>query len=352
MLARVLCILAALLLCAPVHADDAADKAKDIAQMKKIWEAIQAYKKAKGDVPKFLSDLVPDYLPDKKILVSPRGPEGMLSNQSTADPNLPCTYAYDFIGEGKNSLKEVRKKQMEEYGDIVPILRCFIYGKVISISYGGEVFETIYLWEKTDFAKAWLAKRNIEPGSKNGEKLVIIVVDKDGKPIPAVTINASERTTGTFELPDLSLTTGPDGTAALFVAKTEDAGAKLSFQKAGIATLPRFWPVRDDDGNIEPAEKYWCRWTLGDQRGPFRRRLQTHGQSPFPPVFSSKTWRKRDAWSRSSAFWQRHHHAPSALLHHGLSDHRRQTDRWRHGLDGGHQRLSARHRRHQCGWFF
>ena len=36
-----------------------------------IFKAIMAYKKAKGQVPDYLSDLVPQYLPDKAVLLQP-----------------------------------------------------------------------------------------------------------------------------------------------------------------------------------------------------------------------------------------------------------------------------------------
>ncbi len=262
MLVRLLCLFAVFAFVAPLRADEAADKAKDIGQMKKIWEAIQAFRKAKGDVPKHLSDLFPDFLSDKSLLVSPRGADGKLGDSEMEDPTLPCSYGYEFVGQGKGSIKEARKKQMEEFGDIVPIMRCYLYDKVISISYGGEVFETEANWERSAFAKDWLVKHNIEPGMKNAEQLTITVVGKDGKPIPDVTIKATERSSGVYDLPDRTLTTTADGTAILPVSKSEDAGAKLSFSKNGLASLPRYWPVRDRDGNADPAAKPVLRVTM------------------------------------------------------------------------------------------
>ncbi len=72
-----ICLRWLLVLCfsglALIRADDdtAKNKATDIAQMKKIFDALTAYKKAKGDFPPHLSDLVPEYLPDAKVLLSP-----------------------------------------------------------------------------------------------------------------------------------------------------------------------------------------------------------------------------------------------------------------------------------------
>jgi hypothetical protein len=262
MSAWLLRIIAVFVVLAPLRADDAADRARDIAQMRKILESIQAYKRATGDVPKQLSDLVPTYLADKTLLISPRGSDGKFPNDDAPDSKLPCSYRYEFAGEGPGSSREGKKKQMDEFGEIVPILRCFLYDKVINVSHGGEVFESDLYWERAGFVKDWLERHKIDPGSKNTEPLLITTVAADGRPIAGVTITASDRSSGDYLLPDKTLTTGADGTASLAVGKHEDAGAKLTFEKAGLATLPRHWPPRDQDGNAEPFDKLALRVTM------------------------------------------------------------------------------------------
>jgi len=43
----------------------------DKQHLRQIYQAIQAYREKKGELPNWLSDLVPDFLPDPKVLMSP-----------------------------------------------------------------------------------------------------------------------------------------------------------------------------------------------------------------------------------------------------------------------------------------
>src|SRR5688500_14968743 len=60
------------LLARALRADEATDRAQDIAQMKRVWEALMAYQKENGKLPDRLGALVPKHLANPKDLLSPR----------------------------------------------------------------------------------------------------------------------------------------------------------------------------------------------------------------------------------------------------------------------------------------
>ena len=47
------------------------EKETDKRQMRQIYDAIKAYQKKHGDLPKWLSDLVPDFVANREIFISP-----------------------------------------------------------------------------------------------------------------------------------------------------------------------------------------------------------------------------------------------------------------------------------------
>ena len=47
------------------------EKAQTIAQMRKVSDALKAFKKDRGQYPDYLSDLVPCYIPDADAMLSP-----------------------------------------------------------------------------------------------------------------------------------------------------------------------------------------------------------------------------------------------------------------------------------------
>jgi len=59
-------------------------------RMKIIGNALKAYEEQKGDLPSWLSDLVPDYLNAPELLICPARSGGK------ADVKLPCSYGYTF----------------------------------------------------------------------------------------------------------------------------------------------------------------------------------------------------------------------------------------------------------------
>ncbi len=216
-----ICLRWLLVLCfsglALIRADDdtAKNKATDIAQMKKIFDALTAYKKAKGDFPPHLSDLVPEYLPDAKVLLSPLDVADPPAPPRGRDPKLACSYRYEFNGDqmGGNgkTMRDVKTAQVEEYGPIVPMLRCALYNSLINVSYAGEVFETGPVWETDPFVKARLEKDGLGPGVKVGKTLTVQVVNPDGQPIAKANVWATGRFFCGNQFPERGYLTDADG---------------------------------------------------------------------------------------------------------------------------------------------
>jgi hypothetical protein len=198
----------ALLASLAAFAGDAPDTTKpaDIENMKAIGAALTAFKKAKGEYPDHLSDLVPDFL-DAKTLVSPLGVEAdPRAAAKEYDPKLPCTYCYefgtnDFLGRGI-SFRALKIIQLQEYGPTLPLLRCFLYEKALNLSHAGDFFETEFNWE-WDAETARLMKKNgLGPGAQAGKKLIVTLTDEAGHPVPGITIWTSDRSCFNLPLPE------------------------------------------------------------------------------------------------------------------------------------------------------
>src|SRR5678815_2983209 len=123
-------LLAIMLFAGALRADDAEDRAQDIAQMKKVWEALMSYKKEHGKLPDRLGELVPDFLRNPKDLVSPRD-DGEKENGplTRKEEKYPSSYGYEWGPQPFRGLTftDIKTCQVEEYGPVVPLLRCFLY---------------------------------------------------------------------------------------------------------------------------------------------------------------------------------------------------------------------------------
>jgi hypothetical protein len=126
-----------------------------IKNLKLIYDAIQAYQMDHKDIPNWLSDLVPQYLNDANVLVCPVCRRtGEAETSALADPNLPCSYLYEFcpLPLNKNAPKgptrrEWKRRQMGIVGSVVPIVRCRHHRQVLNLAFDGAIYDSPNSWE-------------------------------------------------------------------------------------------------------------------------------------------------------------------------------------------------------------
>jgi hypothetical protein len=104
-----------------------------VVNLRTVYTAIKEYEKDRGELPDWLSDLVPDYL-SKEMLLCPHNP--VHNNRNSPDPEMPCSYIYEFSvsrlgGKFKGmTSRELKTAQMGLFGDVVPLVRCRMHGEM------------------------------------------------------------------------------------------------------------------------------------------------------------------------------------------------------------------------------
>jgi beta-lactamase regulating signal transducer with metallopeptidase domain len=176
----------------------------DRQHLQRIYKAIQAYYKDRRDLPNWLSDLVPQYLPDAAVLISPvetRTGKSVLFGRE--DPKIHTSYIYEFnagpaaeqFNRGRSvplTCKEWKLMQLPKFGLVTPLLRCHLDKPVLNVAYCGVIYETGLLWED-DPNTAALIKENplLGPraGAASGPELKVRVVDADtGAPVSSAAV--------------------------------------------------------------------------------------------------------------------------------------------------------------------
>ncbi|HEV7868114.1 MAG TPA: carboxypeptidase-like regulatory domain-containing protein [Chthoniobacteraceae bacterium] len=218
----------------------------DKAQMLRIWTAVMTYKKERGTIPDHLSDLVPEFLPDAAMLVS-AGDGAPGQYPFKRDPRLPCSYGYEFSAHsffGPKTFREVKEEQMEEFGPVVPILRCFIHDKVLNLAYSGDFYESELFWEVSPEAKALMAKLGGGSGFKNGEFTVLKVIeDETGTPLAGAEVRVTDRIYHALPLPDRTLRTDAAGLVRVPLGPAQPPSRQLTVavSKPGFYAAPESW---------------------------------------------------------------------------------------------------------------
>jgi hypothetical protein len=125
------------------------------ANLRKIYAAIKKYEKDKGTLPLWLSDLVPDYI-SKDMLLCPHKPD--VAGQKRHDPRFPCSYGYEFRMDRRPAkagmglaggviLRDWKIEQVELFGDVVALVRCYSHGRTINLSISGKIYLSSITWE-------------------------------------------------------------------------------------------------------------------------------------------------------------------------------------------------------------
>ncbi len=223
--------------------------------MLQIWRAIMDYKKAKGQLPDYLSDLVPEFLPEKEVLISPV--ENAYFRGAT-DPKLKTTYSYEFsvepYGQGGLPFRSVKEAQMKEFGPVVPILRCFAHGKVVmNVSFAGDYYESQLFWERSAGAKELMQKHGTGAGFEEGDFTDLRVVDAlTGVGLAGAEVQLTRRYYHDLALPDRTLTTDAEGHARVPLGPPPERRLMVTVLKPGYTAPPQTWRE-----NALPVEKTW-----------------------------------------------------------------------------------------------
>jgi hypothetical protein len=157
------------------------------------------------------------------------------------DEKYPSSYGYEWGSQPFRGLTfaEVKACQVEEYGAVVPLLRCFLYDRVLNISHAGEFYETEINWEIDPVVKEIIAKRGLGPGASKGKFLDLTTRDAAGKPIPGVRVTVRGRGVQGIWLPDRTLMTGEDGRVRIPFGPVVEMQGTLEFEKPDYFAFPQ-----------------------------------------------------------------------------------------------------------------
>ena len=113
-----------------------------------ISEAIHAYQKEYGDLPEWLSDLHPKYMPDANILICPADTGGGKAGYPlNVDPKMSVSYGYEFHLE----YRTYKSRQRLVYGDDMPLVRCRHHAnddfQCLNLSFSSKIYESTNVWE-------------------------------------------------------------------------------------------------------------------------------------------------------------------------------------------------------------
>lgn len=121
--------------------------------METIGKAIKAYHKDHGEFPNWLSDLVPKYLADEKVLLCPSDNVGGKTLHPLAkDPNKPVSYDYQLAPK----LRDATMRSLDLFGDVTPLIRCIHHNNnnptslsMLNLSFDLKVYRAPYAWQNS-----------------------------------------------------------------------------------------------------------------------------------------------------------------------------------------------------------
>ncbi|MCL4178229.1 MAG: carboxypeptidase regulatory-like domain-containing protein [Verrucomicrobia bacterium] len=235
----------------PVALDER-DREIDKAQLLKIYDAIQAYRQKHGQLPGWLADLFPEFLNDPGILVSPAEPRrGAPQTWGYGEPRMHCSYIYEFsqaeAGGRRDqgialTMRQWKEIQMEEFGPVIPLLRCHVYDRVLNVSYSGDYYETALFWEQDTNTFALMQKLGPGPGAKDGLKLQVTALDAEtGQPLADCQVLVTNRTSELGALPPRVLRTDAEGRCVVNLGGRSPTAATLRVHKPGHASAGMQW---------------------------------------------------------------------------------------------------------------
>ncbi len=142
---------------APASNQVSKEKEACIKNLKVINEALQVYQADHKDLPYWLSDLVPQYLPNPSVLICPVCRRtGATLGPPLGDPKVPCSYHFEFcpvpLGDAATNApnrtrREWKRRQMGLVGSAVPVVRCGHHRPVLNLGFDGVIYESGPSWE-------------------------------------------------------------------------------------------------------------------------------------------------------------------------------------------------------------
>ena len=121
-----------------------------------LYQAIVHYQKLNRSLPRWLSDLYPEYLKGHQTLVCPDATPDVPVPGS--DPRMRCCYAYQLQPVGikdrpSTNLRSLKIEQLQRLGTFVPVVRCWhhldeLEGNVLNLAYSGQIYVSSPVWEE------------------------------------------------------------------------------------------------------------------------------------------------------------------------------------------------------------
>lgn len=238
-------------------------KAKDRENLRQLHKGLFDYRKIHGHFPEYLSQLAPDFV-SADALESPRhltmGMNVNLADHPDPGKERPA-YGYEFsnvVFRDERTFADIKETQRAEWGDVVPILRAFGYGKVINMSYGGDLYETDLNWEWDTATLDVVKARGWGPGLSEGEFTQVRVLDADGQPVANAQVWADGRKYS-FDLPHRYFTTDATGIARIPLgADLSRTALVLRVEGKGLASSTVAFPLGQQpqtyDLTAEPSQ--------------------------------------------------------------------------------------------------
>jgi hypothetical protein len=131
----------------------------------KIYDALHQYRKKHNQLPDGLSDLVPEFIQNRNVLICPYiRKTGQLSEwRKNLNPqpgqDRSTYYYFEFCLEkypkvapansGK-TYRDYKEAQTNLLGEVVPIVRCLAHSPVLNLSYNGLIFGDLDAIDKHD----------------------------------------------------------------------------------------------------------------------------------------------------------------------------------------------------------
>ncbi len=250
-------------------------KAIDRANLTKLRAGIFAYLAKYGQYPEYLTQLVPEFV-EAGTLYSPHKKPNAVDRADLdhQDPGLAKpSYGYEFsnlVFRDGRTFAEIKEVQRQEWGDVVPLLRCFVYGEeVMNMAYGGDLYETKLNWEWDAATMDLVEKYGWGPGLTTGEFVRVQVLQPNGQPAAHAQVWADGRNFS-FDLPNRPFPTDASGWVTIPVGVDLDRTAlSLRAESNGMASATFLYPMGQvpETGALSMAPVVFVSGTAVDANG-------------------------------------------------------------------------------------